>query len=158
MPDLNGYKSKEVIDIYVPKSREHPTLRIRKNGDRFEITKKEPDSKNPAIMNEETVAIMQDEFESLAKIEGKRLHKIRYFYKKEGIEAQIGLFQGDLRGLVLADFEFEDEKQIKTFTPPDFCLRDVTDEEFLAGGMLCGKKYSEIEEKLSSLGYKKLIG
>ena len=40
--DLTKVRSKEIIDIYVPKSRSHPTLRIRKNGETMEMTKKEP--------------------------------------------------------------------------------------------------------------------
>jgi len=39
---LKDCKHKEIIDIYIPKSTEHPHIRIRKNGDRFEMTKKEP--------------------------------------------------------------------------------------------------------------------
>ena len=35
-------KSKEIIDIYVPATVAHPILRIRENGDKFEITKKAP--------------------------------------------------------------------------------------------------------------------
>ena len=30
--DLAKCRSKEIIDIYIPKSREHPTLRIRKTA------------------------------------------------------------------------------------------------------------------------------
>ncbi len=156
VPDLSGCASREVIDIYVPKSREHPTLRIRKNGDRFEITKKEPASENPAVMNEETVSITSEEFEALSHTEGKRLHKTRYFYKKDGLDAQIGIHVEDLEGLVLIDFEFENEDAMNAFSPPDFCLAEVTEDEFLAGGMLCGKRYEEIEPRLSEKGYKKL--
>jgi len=35
-------ESKEILDIYIPASAEHATLRIRKHGDIHEITKKEP--------------------------------------------------------------------------------------------------------------------
>ena len=39
---------------------------------------------------------------------------------------------------------------------PDFCLADVTQEVFIAGGMLCGKCYKDIEDDLARIGYKKL--
>ncbi|MDE1874398.1 MAG: hypothetical protein KGI04_04780 [Candidatus Micrarchaeota archaeon] len=157
VPDLSGCESKEVVDIYVPKTREHATLRIRKNGSSYEITKKEPARDNPAVMNEETVRITKDEFEALANTDGKRLHKIRYFYAKDGLDAQIGVFKGDLNGLVLADFEFGDEASMNSFKAPDFCLLEVTDEDFLAGGMLCGKSYKDIESRLEAMGYKRLV-
>ena len=41
---------------------------------------------------------------------------------------------------------------------PDFCLADVTQEVFIAGGMLCGKKYESIRVPLEHLGYKKIRG
>ena len=34
LPNLEGAKSKEMLDIYFPKDAEHPKLRIRKNGDK----------------------------------------------------------------------------------------------------------------------------
>ena len=39
---------------------------------------------------------------------------------------------------------------------PDFCLADVTEEIFIAGGMLGGKKYKDIEIDLKKFNYKKL--
>ena len=39
---------------------------------------------------------------------------------------------------------------------PNFCLAEVTHEEFLAGGMLCGKSYADIRESLKRLGYTKI--
>ena len=36
---LKNCEFKEIIDVYIPASSEHPTLRIRKNGDTYEITK-----------------------------------------------------------------------------------------------------------------------
>jgi len=40
---LKACKSKEIIDIYIPKVIEaHAPIRIRKNGDSYEITKKTP--------------------------------------------------------------------------------------------------------------------
>jgi hypothetical protein len=39
---------------------------------------------------------------------------------------------------------------------PDFCLTDITREEFVAGGMLCGKKYEDIDNELKRFGYERL--
>ena len=67
------------------------------------------------------------------------------------------MFQGDLKGLVLVDFEFESEQEKQAFEKPDFCLVEVTQEEFIAGGMLCGKTYKDIEKNLQKFGYKSLF-
>jgi hypothetical protein len=52
--------------------------------------------------------------------------------------------------------EFESEEGKNSFQMPDFCLVDVTQEKILAGGMLCGKSYGDIEQFLKKLGYRKL--
>lgn len=54
------------------------------------------------------------------------------------------------------DFEFETEEEKEKFIMPEFCLAEVTQEEFIAGGKLCGKSYAEIEKELEELGYNKL--
>jgi len=151
---LEKCKSKEVLDIYIPKNASHCVLRIRKNGDKYEMTKKECVS--TSVFNEQTIALTKEEFDALAKIEGKPVHKIRYFYPYEGRTLEIGVFQDALKGLVLIDVEFESEEEMKNFTPPDFFLTEVKNREFLAGGMLCGKSYADIETFLNELGYKKL--
>jgi len=43
------------------------------------------------------------------------------------------------------------------FQMPDFCLVDVTPEVFIAGGVICGKTYADIEDSLKKFGYSKLF-
>jgi adenylate cyclase len=171
--DLQDCESKEIIDIYIPQDVKHPCLRLRKNGDRYEMTKKAPIKEGDAtIQKEQTIILTRDEFESLSKVEGKRIYKIRYYYPSTGstgslqagsgqvpykdLIAEFDVFQEDLDGLVLVDFEFKGEKEKDDFRKPDFCLADVSQEQFIAGGMLCGKEYTQIEGKLKGFGYNKL--
>jgi len=153
----NLENGKEMLDIYIPKSARHPILRIRKNGDKFEMTKKFPvKDGDSSKQHEHTIILTKEEFDELSKIEGKRTSKIRYAIRYNGVLCEIDVFQGALKGLVLVDFEFSSEKEKDEFEMPDFCLIDVTQEEFLAGGMLCGKSYDDIKERLEKFGYKKL--
>tara|TARA_Y100000310_G_C20687703_1_gene820161 strand:+ start:1052 stop:1567 length:516 start_codon:yes stop_codon:yes gene_type:complete len=154
---LKNCKSKEIIDNYIPKSREHSTLRIRKNGDKFEMTKKEPIEDDASEQLEQTIILREDEFDELMKLDGKKLRKIRYYYKYKGRIAEIEIFQDDLNGLVLIEFEFDTKEEKNNFQMPDFCLADVTKEVFVAGGMICGKKYEDIKEDLDKYNYKKLM-
>ena len=153
---IDEFKFKEIIDIYIPKSSNHPTLRIRKNGNKFEITKKEPTGNDLSHKEEQTIIINEKEFNELKNINGKILHKIRYYYNYKNRIAEIGIFQGSLKGLILVDFEFETNEEKNSFQMPDFCLAEVTHEEFLAGRMLCGKSYKDIEKKLRKFNYKKI--
>jgi CYTH domain-containing protein len=154
---LEKCRSKEIIDIYIPGSSRHPKIRIRKCGNKLELTKKEPVSSNDASNQiEHTINLTAEEYAELSRLKGKRLRKIRYFYAYGGSVAEIDIFKDDLDGLVLVDFEFPNAAEKDRFQIPDFCLVDVTQEEFVAGGKLCGARYSEIEPLLAKFNYTKI--
>lgn len=158
IPDgLGDAKKKELVDIYLPPDARHPHLRIRKNGDSYEITKKvQIESGDASRQKEYTVPLTKEEYDVLSTIHGRRIEKFRYYYSHDGKLIEFDVFLGDLDGLVLVDVEFETDKEKDSFIMPDFCLVDITQEEFIAGGMLCGKTYDDLESKLSTFGYKKL--
>lgn len=150
-------KSKEIIDLYIPKHIDHSKLRIRKNWEKLEMTKKIPLNGDVSSQQEFTIPLSQDEFNVLMTLEWKKIHKIRYYYNYNGLTAEFDVFQGDLQWLVLVDFEFESEEQKQNFTIPDFCLLDVTTEDFIAGGVLCGKSLDDIKDELDRFWYKKIF-
>jgi CYTH domain-containing protein len=154
--DLGTLRSMEVFDIYFPQAAEHPVLRVRKKGDKYEITKKHPmDGVDSSRQSEETIPLTEEEFLDFAKLPGKRVRKIRHYFQVGADMAEIDVFQDDLEGLILIDFEFKTVEAKDDFTMPDFCLADVTQELFTAGGILAGKKYADIEEELGKYGYRK---
>ncbi len=156
-PTLFTSPSKRTVDLYVPASAEHPTLRIRAQGGKQEITKKPIREGDASHQLESTITLSPEEYAAFEKIPYKRVVKTRYYYSSNGRTYEFDIFEEDLAGLVLVDAEFETLAEKETFMAPNFCLVDVTQETFLAGGMLCGKKYSDIEPKLLKLGYKKLF-
>ena len=120
------------------------------------ITKKT--EQNPAdatVHTEHTIPLSKAEYSELA-VEGKRLRKTRYAYPCNGTTAEVDVFHDALDGLVLIDFEFSSMGEKENFKAPDFCLADVTNELILAGGMLCGKNYGEIEGALAKYSYKRI--
>jgi len=156
--NLKDCKSIEIFDIYIPQSIPHPILRIRKRGDVFEITKKSPvDLNDSSEQSEETIPLTKEEFSGFLKVDGKRLRKIRYYYPINNKTAEIDVFLDDLEGLATVDFEFDSVEEKKSFVMPDFCLADVTQEKGAAGGILAGKKYSDIQPVLDKYGYKKVV-
>jgi CYTH domain-containing protein len=159
LPDgISDCEHKELLDIYIPESSVHPVLRIRRKGSKYEITKKTPLANQDASQHmEHTISLDDAEFKALATVVGKRIRKIRYQYSYQGRTAEIDVFQDDLAGLVLVDFEFSTVEDMRQFQMPDFCLVDVTEEEFVAGGMLCGKKYSDIAGRLAGFKYVKIL-
>lgn len=156
--DIKDAPMKDLLDIYLPQHSHHPTLRIRKRGDKYEITKKAPVKEGDAsIQHEYTTPLTEEEFNELERnIKGKRIHKHRYLYPYQGKTLEIDVFQDDLAGLAVVDMEFENEADKDAFVMPDFCLADVTQEDFIAGGMLAGKKYEDIEKNLHTFEYQKI--
>ncbi|MEK7077023.1 MAG: hypothetical protein AAB967_02220 [Patescibacteria group bacterium] len=155
---LGRCECKEVLDIYIPAAVEHPTLRIRKNGEKYEMTKKSPiEDGDFSRQKEHTIPLVAAEFEELSFLKGKRVRKMRYYLPYEGRVAEVDVFQDALSGLVLIDFEFASEEEKDAFVMPDFCLADVTQEKFLAGGTLAGKSYADIEDGLKRFGYSPLF-
>jgi CYTH domain-containing protein len=155
--DLEKLRCIEISDAFFPENAKHPSLRLRKRGDKYEITKKIPSEGNDSSKQiEDTIPLSLEEYSDIAKAGGKRFSKKRYIYPFQGRNAEIDVYQDDLSGLVVVDFEFDHETDKDTFQMPDFCLVDVTQEEFIAGGMLCGKQYSDIEKQLEALGYQKI--
>lgn len=149
--------SEEMLDIYIPSSVEHPVLRIRKAGEKYEITKKEPLEKGDASHQiETTIPLTRVEYSEFCKLPGKRVQKTRFYYQENKVGYEIDVFRGDLEGLVLVDVEFSSLEERDAFMPPTWCLAEVTQEKFLAGGMVCGKKYSDIEKELQRFHYKRL--
>lgn len=149
--------SKLIVDVYYPVTARHPVLRVRQNGDAYQITKKTIiEGTDSSRMREETIHLSAEEFAGLTQNGGKRVAKRRYLYDYQGRTAEIDVFQGDLAGLVLVDFEFTDRTDQQAFTMPDFCLADVTQNEAIAGGMLAGATYQDIAQELTQYGYQPL--
>lgn len=150
--------SKEILDIYLPKAAEHAILRIRKNGDSYEITKKQPVSgTDSSHQTENTIPLTKEEFDDLTNLSGKRLRKIRYYYSENSVDYEIDVFQDNLQGLVVVDVEFNSNEEKAGFEKPEWVLADVTQDKFIAGGMLCGKSYIDIEPELQQRSYQKII-
>lgn len=159
-PGLKQCKFVDLLDIYLPAQARHPVLRLRKKGEKYEITKKQPVAgSDSSEMDEHTVPLTKEEFDSLATIEGKRVHKNRYYYNWHGHAAEVDVFLDKLQGLVLVDFEFKTKQEKDAFKSrlPEFCLTEITQQEFIAGGMLCGKGYEDIEAQLNKFGYRKIV-
>lgn len=150
--------SKEILDVYIPVTAAHPILRIRKCGNTLEITKKQPVAGTDSSHQiEHTISLSPEEFSTLMQVEGKKVRKIRYYYTEGDAVYECDVFQDDLRGLVLVDVEFTSHKEKSKFEPPEWILADVTQEKFIAGGMLCGKKYADIESELTQYEYQPIV-
>ena len=105
---------------------------------------------------EQTIPLTKDEFIAISSCSKKRVVKDRYNIEIEGKMVEVDVFTEDLKGLVLMDFEFNTVHEKSVFKMPSFALADVTQEEFIAGGMLAGKTYNNISSELKRFNYRRL--
>ena len=54
------------------------------------------------------------------------------------------------------DLEFNTVQEKSVFKMPGLVLADVTQEEFIAGGLLAGKTYDDISSELKRFNYRRL--
>lgn len=159
IPDnLHEVEPLRLSDIYVPEAGiPQPRLRLRRKGNAFEITKKVPVSEGDASAhNEMTIELSELEFSALALASNRTLVKERYELDIGGYTAEVDVFQEALEGLILIEFEFQTEQERDSFTTPDVCLYDVTQEDFIAGAHLAGKTYVDLEPELARFDYQPL--
>jgi CYTH domain-containing protein len=85
------------------------------------------------------------------------LVKDRYEYPIDDTIYEFDVFREDLLGLVLVDVEFSSIAERDSFVMPDFCLADVTYDEWVAGGMLAGKTLNEVRDYFMAYDYQPLL-
>lgn len=102
-----------------------PVIRIRKDNDRYELTYK---SKGMMVREEYNLPLTREAYLHLrSKIDGRLIQKKRYMIPLDnGLTVELDLFEGELKGLILAEVEFPDVETAETFLPPDWFGEDVT--------------------------------
>jgi len=129
----------QITDNYVTGTR----LRLRKhrwvptNEWTLKLTQKHtprpPDFSRTLITS---IYLTEYEYEVLSVFEGNELRKNRYPFEHDGRLYSIDVFLGHLRGLVLAETDFETDAEMDGFPPPPFAFLDVTRDELFTGARL----------------------
>jgi adenylate cyclase len=155
-PEIADVEPLRVIDTYFPPDPDvHARLRVRRQNDRYMIHKKVPRPGAGAFsLDEYNVPLDEAEYESLILGNTRQIIKDRYPTTINGYPADVDVFLGRLKGLVMIDFESVEE--YVDFQPPECCGAEVKQEEFLAGGVLSASSYEDISRQLGRLGYLRL--
>jgi CYTH domain-containing protein len=141
----------QITDNYLTGTR----LRLRKVRDprtnewTLKLTQKHapepPDFARTLITN---MYLSPYEYEVLSVFEGNELRKNRYRYEHEGRLFSVDVFLGSLRGLVLAETDFDDDEEMDAFPTPAFAFLDVTRDELFTGASLVELTAEEIRREL----------
>ena len=143
----------QITDNYVTGTR----LRLRKvrspetNEWTLKLTQKHapepPDFSRTLITN---MYLSPYEYEVLSVFEGNELRKNRYPYEHAGRLYSVDVFLGPLRGLILAETEFEDDALMDAFPAPPFAHLDVTRDGLFTGARLVELTAEEVRRELES--------
>lgn len=119
--NLEEYPKRHIEQGYLCTS---PVVRIRKDNEKYELTYK---GKGAMVREEHNLPLTADSFEHLKKkIDGRLIIKTRYMIPLDAYTVELDVFEGDLKGLILAEVEFPSEEAANTFVVPDWFAEDVT--------------------------------
>jgi CYTH domain-containing protein len=99
-----------------------------------------------------TLYLNRAEYEALSVFEANELRKNRYYLRREGRLYSINVYLGDLRGLVLAETDFDDDAEMDAFPLPPFAHADVTRDEMFTGARLVELTAEALRAELARRG------
>lgn len=142
----------QITDNYVTGTR----LRLRKVRDprtnewTLKLTQKHtpspPDFSRALITS---MYLSPYEYEVFSVFEGNELRKNRYPFEHGGRLYSVDVFLGPLRGLVLAETDFETDEELDAFPAPAFAHADVTRDELFTGVRLVELTAEELRAELA---------
>jgi CYTH domain-containing protein len=145
----------QITDNYITGTR----LRLRKvrvpetNEWTLKLTQKHaprpPDFSRTLVTN---IYLNKYEYEVLSVFEANELRKNRYPYEHGGRSYSVDVFLGPLRGLILAETDFDTGEEVDSFAPPPFAVADVTREEAFTGARLVGMTAEDVRREAERVG------
>jgi CYTH domain-containing protein len=141
---------RRINDRYIEGTR----LRLRRQSDGdgesvFKLTQKLPGGTERGQQGLITsMYLTREEFDVLAALPTKEITKVRYSVPPFGID----VFEGELRGLVLAEAEFDSAAEALALILPSFIVAEVTDDRRLTGGSLVTASREDLGKWLAEYG------
>jgi CYTH domain-containing protein len=129
-------------------------LRLRRvdgpdGGGELKLTQKVPAAGPGAVQGLITNTYLSPaEYDLLASLPAAVLSKTRFSVPPLGID----VFDGALRGLVLAESEFATDEEAASFVPPPECVAEVTDDVRFTGGRLVEASRPDLLRWLAEYG------
>jgi len=125
---LENFPKKQVYQCYINGQTDALEVRARCTDEKeFMLNIKDVGNK---IRNEITIPIDQDTFDVIWQISTpKQISKKRYYIpspKNNNLILEYDVFEDNLEGLVLVEFENDDEKIVDNFIPEDWIGEEVT--------------------------------
>ncbi len=130
--DIYHNPSLTIQQGYISRS---PVIRIRKSNDDYLITYK---SSGLMVREEFEEKITREQFQHLKqKIDDHLIYKTRYKVPIHSYTAEVDIFKYHLKGLILVEVEFKNEKAANAFIPPHWFGSEVTFDSRYQNSYLC---------------------
>lgn len=127
MPDLAACKGVEISQGYLSVGEDGTEIRLRRKGEQFYQTVKQGKG---VQRTEVEVELNRAQFDTLWPLtEGRRVEKVRYEIVEGIWVIELDVYRDRLKGLVVAEVEFETVDESSRFVPPSWLGRDVTDDD-----------------------------
>ncbi len=137
MPDLTACTGIEISQGYISVGENGPEIRLRRKGERFYQTVKQGKG---VQRTEVEVELSRAQFDTLWLLTaGRRLEKVRYEIPEGVWTIELDVYRGHLKGLVVAEVEFETLDESSRFVPPPWFGREVTDDDRYKNATLAHK-------------------
>lgn len=125
--DLKNFNKKEIIQGYITSINDETEVRLRKKSKDYFLTVK---TGSGLTRNETETKILKDQFEKLwDEAKRRKIIKTRYEIPYKSYLIELDIFKENLEGLIIAEIEFENEKEAKDFIPPNWFKKDLTLDE-----------------------------
>lgn len=95
--------------------------------------------------------LSEGEYGALVQLGGRTLRKRRHYFKPPGFSYGVDVFEGELEGLILCEFEGETEEEVFAIAAPAFATVEITNEPFFTGGNLSRVTSGELATQISSI-------
>lgn len=127
---LDNYPFENIRQGYLVTCRDGNEARVRQKGEHYFLTIK----KGAGLERQETeITISQAQFEKLyLATADERLEKRRYVIQDENCVIELDIFEGKLKGLMLAEVEFKSVDDSKAYRVPTWFDKEVTEDERFA--------------------------
>lgn len=137
---LEGYKKRVIEQAYLCTS---PTVRVRRDNDDYYLTYK---GKGFIVREEYNLPLTRESYEHLlAKADGIIITKTRYEIPAENnLIIELDIFDGEYKGLMLAEVEFAAEEDAVSYIPPEWFGEDVSERAEFCNSYLSAHCYRDI--------------
>lgn len=144
-------KTANITDRYLLRTRLRLRLVVETKGGAtrtyYKLTQKIPGQDDgPGLLT--TTYLNSEEFTLLSTLPASILRKARYSIPPFGVD----VFDSPLRGLILAECEFDDDATMQSFIPPAWTIAEVTFDSRFTGGRLAILEPGDLPKLLSPFG------